>query len=110
MASNNLKKVLSSEGIAVGRLSAITGLSAAFILKIVRGSRLPSPKTILRIVSGINRLAQKHYRVADVFAGARSPITSAQPEGRDDFDDDQSEDADGDPDGGGLAGDGSTDY
>jgi|WetSurMetagenome_2_1015567.scaffolds.fasta_scaffold25218_3 hypothetical protein len=68
MYRNNVKKILTEEGIRINTLVEETGFSNSLISRIVNLKTNSTPVTQNRITIGINKLVgQKKYQVLDIF-------------------------------------------
>jgi hypothetical protein len=71
MARNNLRTVLTNEGLAQAPLVVSSGISAGTINKVYGGRRTPAPATMGKLVNGLNRLVNANrYTVRDIFPDA----------------------------------------
>ena len=68
MATNNLKKILTKEGISQVELAKESTLSDGTINKICNQKRTPAPTSMFRILNALNKLLEKEkYQITDLF-------------------------------------------
>ena len=67
MASNNLKKILTKEGVTQAQLARACGVSAGTINKIYNQKRTCAPKTNHKILKGIQLITGKKIDFKEVF-------------------------------------------
>ena len=67
MANNCLKDKLDSHGVSQADLSKETGVSTGTINRVCSKTRTPAPRTMSRIVQGLNKLSKSEYGVSDIF-------------------------------------------
>lgn len=72
VANNNLKDLLIKEGISQVDLAKESDLSEGTINKISNQKRTPSPRSMFRILNALNRLAEKTYKINDIFPNYKS--------------------------------------
>jgi transcriptional regulator with XRE-family HTH domain len=71
MSKNNLRNVLDNEGISQIDLARACNVSNGTINKVYNQRRTPSPKTMSKILKGLNRLAENEYVLKDIFPKLR---------------------------------------
>lgn len=67
MASNNLRKILTEEGVTQAQLARKSGVSAGMINKVFNQNKACAPKTNHKILIGVKRLTEKQYEYNDIF-------------------------------------------
>jgi transcriptional regulator with XRE-family HTH domain len=67
VAKNNLKRILDEEGKSQADLCRISNVSTGTLNKVFNEKRTPAPKTLSKIVAGLNKISEKRYARIDVF-------------------------------------------
>ena len=70
MATNNLKQILTDEGITQKQFAVKAVISEKILDKICKQKRTPAPTTKVSLVASLNKLAGKEYSVDAVFPGS----------------------------------------
>lgn len=66
------REILESMGIGAPQLSGVAGVSKDVIFRVIKGSRTPSPATLLKIIDGLNRLSSpRSYEAFEIFEDKR---------------------------------------
>jgi transcriptional regulator with XRE-family HTH domain len=76
VSKNNLKRILNAEGQSQTTLARISGVSGSTLNRVFNEKRTPSPKTLAKIVSGLNKIlvssgSKNKYELIDVFPNAK---------------------------------------
>lgn len=73
MAQNNLQSAFANEKLDRKNFAVVCGMSPSTLSKILNCKRTPSPRTMEKIVNGINRIAgNQKYTVKDIFPRFKS--------------------------------------
>jgi len=71
MAYNNLKKILTEEGLTQAKLAAHCGLCSGTVNRIANGKKSASPRTFHRLVKGLSELSKKTFSFEEIFPNAK---------------------------------------
>jgi DNA-binding XRE family transcriptional regulator len=67
MKKNRLKEILVQEGITQSELARVSDLSIGTVNRTCNHSRLPSKTTCMKMIKGLNQLADMEYHYENVF-------------------------------------------